>query len=1161
MKKIPKLRIIPRLAGGAALALALSTQAATVLFDFNTDPTANGLLHLYGNSRWVSTDGAGGSTNANDGYLSVTDAANGQRGAIVFEDFDGGQVVKAFTFEADVRIGNGTTQPADGFSINYVRANDPVLSAADPSSADNVWATGPNCEANLPEEGSQTGMAIGFDAWNSGGTAPFCNEADQSIGADIPAVSVRVDGTLVTQFSTPTLNGSCSDATSLQTGPRDGSGSPSTLCWAHVKVVLDVNGVLNVFWKGAHILTDYQTTYFPSPGRLAFCGRTGNANENHHVDNILITTIPATVALVGSASGFADGFQVTLGDSGASVVNPSTVTTLLNGSAVTPTVTKSGLTTTAVYHGFPTLLPPGSTNTVTVHAQDTNGNNIDGSRTFVVPAYSTIPGALAITGVNTSAKGFRILPWQSGIEPNRVYWAEEQIAGLHGANNVDLTLATDGGYIDYTTNVINFNITPASNGGGDAGNFNTGNGHPDSLFPGLPAINGLNGDTAENILGFIQFSAPGVYTMGVNSDDGFVVSVGRNPNDRLAQVLGQFDGGRGSSDTTFSMAVTNAGIYPIRLLWENGNGETGNGANLEWFTVKNGTKFLVNDPDPTNTSGVAVFYSGPALPAWVSHINPYNGATGTRADTLLAQITDGSTTVSGSITMKVNGSPVTTTTSKVGNVTTVRGADGAHLLSPGANAVQMVWTDSASTTTTSSWSFVVAAYATLNASLKAPLSAADLSKPGFVMQVSQVDPCMPFTLLGSPNDDCGDGTVNQVDAANAMIAGLYFPAYGTNAADPVSNPADIVSGNHYTWYWSNAVDFNIVTSPGDFPNDSLLPGIPTQDGVASRPRDSFSASFDSYVAFPSAGFYVLGVDSDDAFRVSQGWGVSREILHVKGAFDERDVLAVPSTPISAGGPWHGTLPAVPITAPVVYIDSSQCPGPTTVNLTGKIALIDADRCGAADNANYNGLVAMCQARGAIAVLVEASPGWGTPEVMGGGTNIINIPALHLNGFNGEKDWFHTNGTLVATIGGDTHLKLGEADFGKGQDHRDFGFSVPAPGLYALHLIYEQGGGGAGLEWTSVGPDVPFDSNNRTLVNDSSTPGSLMSYRAITTPPVFTSVTSANGTLTMTWFGGGVLQETSSLTPPVSWTDVNPQPPGDTYAVPTTGPVKFYRLSR
>src|SRR5262245_57101770 len=154
----------------------------------------------------------------------------------------------------------------------------------------------------------------------------------------------------------------------------------------------------------------------------------------------------------------------------------------------------------------------------------------------------------------------------------------------------------------------------------------------------------------------------------------------------------------------------------------------------------------------------------------------------------------------------------------------------------------------------------------------------------------------------------------------------------------------------------------------------------------------------------------MGVSSDDGFRVTQGWGLQRPILHVKGASVERDVMAIPSTPSSVrDNVWLGALPQAPITAPIVYVDSSECPGPTTLNLTGKIALIDADRCDPGNNGGYNAKVAMCQARGAVAVILQATPDWGLPEVMGGGTNVITIPALHISGFNGEKDWFHTNG--------------------------------------------------------------------------------------------------------------------------------------------------------
>ena len=277
-------RLISTSCIAASLLCAAGAYAGTAKYDFNSDPIAAGLMTFYGPGYWNPAGGASGG--ASDGYLVVTEST-GQASRIIFNDFDNGKVVKAFTFEADFRIGNGSENPADGFSVSFARAGDPVIEAG-------TWAQGQNCEASLAEEGTQTGIAIGFDAWNSGGTAgSLCDVANQSIGVDVAALTVRVDKTLVAQFPLPTRNGSCSDTTSLQTGPYDSAnaGDPSGLCWAKLKVELLENAQLNVWWKGKLLLTNYQTDYFPSPGVLVFGGRTGDAWQNQHVDNINITTV------------------------------------------------------------------------------------------------------------------------------------------------------------------------------------------------------------------------------------------------------------------------------------------------------------------------------------------------------------------------------------------------------------------------------------------------------------------------------------------------------------------------------------------------------------------------------------------------------------------------------------------------------------------------------------------------------------------------------------------------------------------------------------------------------------------------------------------------------------------------------------------------------
>ena len=113
-------------------------------------------------------------------------------------------------------------------------------------------------------------------------------------------ITVRIDNVIVTNIAMGTLNGSCTDTTSLQTGPRDTAniGSTDPLCWAPVRVNLDDDGTLDISYKTRIILTNFQTAFFPSPGRLVFAGRTGGSYQIQHVDNISVTTVPATAPAI-----------------------------------------------------------------------------------------------------------------------------------------------------------------------------------------------------------------------------------------------------------------------------------------------------------------------------------------------------------------------------------------------------------------------------------------------------------------------------------------------------------------------------------------------------------------------------------------------------------------------------------------------------------------------------------------------------------------------------------------------------------------------------------------------------------------------------------------------------------------------------------------------
>jgi hypothetical protein len=385
---------------------------------------------------------------------------------------------------------------------------------------------------------------------------------------------------------------------------------------------------------------------------------------------------------------------------------------------------------------------------------------------------------------------------------------------------------------------------------------------------------------------------------------------------------------------------------------------------------------------------------------------------------------------------------------------------------------------------------------------------------------------------------------------NSLLAGLYFPWYGTNTADLSNTTGD--NGPAYTnniFVWSNAVDFNIVTSVGDFGLNYALPGIP---GVTTR-SDNLAASLDSWVIFPSAGFYVLGVNSDDGFRLSEGQGVSRQALHVTGTGINTDVAAVASTTNYGNNGFSASLPLVPVTAPVMFVNSNNYALGGTINLSGKIALVDGGLYGEGDDSI---LAYIAQTNGAVGFIEINKPSNGLPFVMGGSlSSKITIPSLNVNGDFGQRDWWLTNGTLTASIGADAHPILGAADFGKGMSHVDFGFSVPAAGAYPLHLLYFQGGGGAGLEWTIVNAAIIAD-GSRSLINDGTDSGSLLAYQpaaaqGVARPAV--SIGQQNGTVTITF--SGKLQSSSTVNG--TYQDV----PGATspYTVPAeSGTLQFFR---
>jgi hypothetical protein len=179
-------------------------------------------------------------------------------------------------------------------------------------------------------------------------------------------------------------------------------------------------------------------------------------------------------------------------------------------------------------------------------------------------AEDQLVGLLGDNIANPAAQGVAIAPGTPGI------------SAVPGATRLPITFEIG--------TVINLNET----GGQSLGNFPN-----DGQMPGIPGITGSLDNIAAETRAWIELPA-GVITMGVNSDDGFQLDI-------AGVKVGEFNGGRGVADSIFHFEVTQPGLYPARLLWEEGGG----GSAVEWFVVgPTGARVLVND---TANGGIRAF--------------------------------------------------------------------------------------------------------------------------------------------------------------------------------------------------------------------------------------------------------------------------------------------------------------------------------------------------------------------------------------------------------------------------------------------------------------------------------------------------------------------------------------------------------------------------
>lgn len=446
---------------------------------------------------------------------------------------------------------------------------------------------------------------------------------------------------------------------------------------------------------------------------------TGTDQEGTYtIDNFV--AVPAAgresslTAFYGNANGWTAQFQ---DGTGALVIKASSITATLNGTAITPTFNKAGDAVT-ISHVTNPQLPSNTTNVLVLNYTDsaTTPKAFTVTRNIIVAPYAVVPASVAVTGVDTASAGFKarmshIAGPRTPGDVNSTFNAERQLLGMiidpntaAPYPNQALDAGTPDGLYAVTT-VINWNETaPAA-----AGNFSATSvpAKDDELIPGIDLNLGTDDIVAE-ILTFLELKAGVVYRMGVNSDDGFKVTVGLNPRDALSLMLGNFNTGRGVADTTFDFTVEADGIYPFRLLWWEGTG----GAAVEWFSVTpSGEKILIND---RGTSGhIKAYSTGPTPPPFVKFVSPVAGDTNAPGNLVIEiKLEDAATAITASsVKLFVNNSDVTsaaTITKAAGSTETSITYDPPGVLAPETRLdVRVEFTDNAGTPVTRTAAYFV----------------------------------------------------------------------------------------------------------------------------------------------------------------------------------------------------------------------------------------------------------------------------------------------------------------------------------------------------------------------------------------------------------------------------------------------------------------------
>ena len=520
----------------------------------------------------------------------------------------------------------------------------------------------------------QTGISVNNNTPAAGGTilATVGTETDPGVGAFI-----------IAEFPAGTvMNNELFDTTAAKrlvilTGSRESQITAE----AAGMFDLSVDGA-RLFLNAVHYMTGQPTT---EPPPLIANLRPATGTREHLAELGLSFT-----ASSGTAAGIPTT-NITLTLNGTNVPADQL---FITGSAQARTIAFSNLVANAQYTGVITV-------------RDAGGREVTQNLTFNTLDPVALPTSFAFPISAAGADGMQMRIVQGPSSPVFANTEARAISQLNGTlidpNTTEpypneASLSTDNP--DGSYNITNVNFSVEAGQALERGNFRDPT-NPDQPFPGVVAH---TFNIASEIVTYLELQ-PGRYYMGVNSDDGFAVYAGPNGRDLFAMNLGRFDGGRGATDSIFQFRVTQAGLYPFRLVYYQGDGQ----GNLEWFFMNPLTneKILINDPANASAINAVRQVTGGERP-YVSSVSPVNNALNVPVTApIIIKVEEPAATIqAGSIQLQVNGQTVTPQVNKTGTTTTITYDPAQNLPGETTNRVQLTFTDSTSSQRTANFQFV-----------------------------------------------------------------------------------------------------------------------------------------------------------------------------------------------------------------------------------------------------------------------------------------------------------------------------------------------------------------------------------------------------------------------------------------------------------------------